>query len=129
MPNRRDPAASPTLPRILVVDADDAMRALLDQWLGDEGFEAVHAGSADSGAVELAIIDIPQPRQDGASRVQAIAGNYPQVPVLAVSSAFFPGIERCPVATSRLGVAAVMAKPMSREPLMREVRRLLQREP
>lgn len=128
MPNRLDRASTPPAPRILVVDADDALRALLEQWLRDEGFEAVHEDSGDSAAIDVAIIDIPQPRHDGAARVQRVAARHPQVPVVALSSAFFPGIEHCPVATSRLGVAAVLAKPMVRESLIRVVRGVLPRE-
>jgi hypothetical protein len=42
-----------------------------------------------------------------------------------VSTAFFPGIEHCTAALRILGVNAVLAKPMSRDALLNQLRRLL----
>jgi Response regulator containing CheY-like receiver, AAA-type ATPase, and DNA-binding domains len=110
--------------RILVVDADSACVALLEQWLTDAGFEVVH--DADAGApLDSAIVDVPQPRSGGTQAVRLIADRHPGTPILAVSSAFFPGIEHCTAAPRMLGVDAVLAKPMSREALLNKVRRLL----
>jgi CheY-like chemotaxis protein len=111
--------------RILVVDADSACVALLEQWLTDGGFEGVH--DADAGAsLDLAIVDVPQPRSGGTHALRLIADRHPGTPILAVSSAFFPGIEHCTTAPQMLGVDAVLAKPMSREALLNQVRRLLE---
>ena len=115
-----------TAPRILVVDADCACLALLDQWLFEEGLTVVHEETTDRfGAIDLAIVDVPQPRQGGKQAIERVAARHPKTKILALSSAFFPGIEHCPMTARALGVNGVLAKPMAREALMREVRRLL----
>jgi DNA-binding response OmpR family regulator len=111
--------------RILVVDADRACVALLEQWLTDAGFEVVHDAAVDA-ALDSAIVDVPQPRSGGTRALRLVADRYPGTPILAVSSAFFPGIEHCTAAPRVLGVDAVLAKPMSREALLNQVRRLLE---
>ncbi len=123
----RDPLepSTPRARRILVVDADSACLALVDQWLADAGFDVVH--DADAGApLDSAIVDVPQPRSAGAQAVRLVAARHPGTPILAVSSAFFPGIEHCTAAPRLLGVDAVLAKPMSREALLNQMRRLLE---
>lgn len=124
-PGREVPEKSPRRARrILVVDADSACVALLEQWLTDGGFEVVQ--NADVGAsLDSAIVDVPQPRSGGTQALRLIADRHPGTPILAVSSAFFPGIEHCTAAPRMLGVDAVLAKPMSREALLNQVRRLL----
>lgn len=82
--------------------------------------------NADVGAsLDSAIVDVPQPRSGGTQALRLIADRHPGTPILAVSSAFFPGIEHCTAAPRMLGVDAVLAKPMSREALLNQVRRLL----
>lgn len=124
-PGRDSPEQAPRRARrILAVDADSACVALLEQWLTDGGFEVVP--DADVGApLDVAIVDIPQPRSGGTQAVRLIADKHPGTRILAVSSAFFPGIEHCTEAPRMLGVDAVLAKPMSREALLKQVRRLL----
>jgi len=122
----RDPLEPPTprARRILVVDADSACLELVDQWLADAGFDVVH--DADAGApLDSAIVDVPQPRSGATQAFRRIAQRHPGTPILAVSSAFFPGIEHCTAAPRILGVAGVLAKPMSREALLNQLRRLL----
>lgn len=123
-----NPAAGGPAARILVVDADVSLLALLDQWLAVEGSEVVHQRATDSdpqGPIDLAIVDVPQPRLGAAQAIARIVGLHPDTPILAVSSAFFPGIERCSTAAQALGVSGVLAKPMSREALVAKVRALL----
>jgi len=126
-----DPGRDPPEPstrrarRVLLLDADGACLALLEQWLTDAGLEVVH--DAEAGApLDLAIVDVPQPRSDGTRAVRLVADRHPGTPILAVSSAFFPGIEHCTAAPRMLGVGAVLAKPMSREALLNQMRRLLE---
>jgi CheY-like chemotaxis protein len=125
-PRRAGPEQPPPRARrILVVDADRDCVALLEQWLSEAGFEVLR--DADAGApVDSAIVDVPQPRSAGTQAVRLVADRHPGTPILAVSSAFFPGIEHCTAAPRLLGVDAVLAKPMSREALLNQLRRLLE---
>jgi DNA-binding response OmpR family regulator len=117
-------------PRVLVVDVDRVLVDLLDEWLGALGIEVIDeglGGSAGAAACDLAIVDVPFPRQEGARRLAGIVNAHPDTPILAVSAAFFPCVASCGALARELGVACVLPKPLAREALLSEVRRLLQR--
>src|SRR5262245_66680372 len=99
-------------PRILVVDADPALRGLLEEWLEPQGFRGVRSGDAD-----LVVVDIASPRQD-CGVLQRIAQQHPRAPRLVLSSSIFPGVECCGPVARDLGVAGVLPKPVSRDALL-----------
>jgi CheY-like chemotaxis protein len=113
---------------VLVVDADPALAALLAEWLCEAGCDVEHPGLDHTNhgrRYDLAIVDVPFPRRGGASRVAEIAARYPGLPIIAVSAAFFPGVDACPEVASRLGVSLTLSKPLFRHALLRAVQRLL----
>ena len=125
----RSPAEAATPPRVLVIDADCALTALLDEWLAALGCSVAHAASgADSpGHFDIAIVDVPYPRRGGVDLVARIAARHPDTPILALSPNFFAGVEcHGPVARA-LGVACVLPKPATSEALTKAVKRLLPR--
>jgi DNA-binding response OmpR family regulator len=110
---------------ILVVEADDLIRGLLERWLSDAGF-MVQTGSVEAnGAAELTsppsliIINVPNPR-DGEALVRALEGQY-GAPVLVVSGRFRRGLGASVEAARRLGVRKVLPKPFTREELLAAV--------
>ena len=123
------PCADGMPPRILVVDTDRALLGLLEEWLDDYGFvvEAEHErGTArDGGRVDLVIADVPHPKRGGIELLRRLAAEHPGTPVIALSSTFFPGIERSGGVARTLGVACVLPKPVGRESLITAVRCLL----
>jgi CheY-like chemotaxis protein len=122
-----DPQRSPT-PRVLVVDADPALLALLDEWLAGHGCEVVHERSSEEGAqqdFDLVVVDVPFPRQGGSDVLKRVARGNPGAPILALSSSFFAGIERTGAVARTLGVASVLPKPVTRDALIDAVDRLL----
>ena len=123
-------AAVKRAPRALVVDADRVLADLLDEWLGPLGIEVIHECGGGPGSGEnydMAIVDVPFPRQDGAMRIASVVKAHPATPILAVSAAFFSCIASCGAVARELGVACVLPKPLAREALLDAVRRLLQR--
>jgi len=110
-----------------VIDADDAWRVLLEQWLQDMGCEVVAPaeGQAPAPAVDLVIVDLPFPRQGGVDLVKRITSRHPATPIVALSSNFFSRIECCGPVARNLGVNCVLPKPATREAIAAAVRRVL----
>lgn len=114
--------------RVCVIDADDAWRTLLEQWLQGLGCEVVPEPidtSAPAPAVNLVIVDLPFPRQGGVDLVKRINSRHPATPILALSSNFFSRIECCGPVARDLGVDCVLPKPATREAIAAAVRRVL----
>ena len=115
--------------RVCVIDADDAWRVLLEQWLQDLGCEVVSevggTVAAQAPAVDLVIVDLPFPRQGGVDLVKRITSRYPATPIVALSSNFFSRIECCGPVARDLGVDCVLPKPATREAIAAAVRRVL----
>jgi CheY-like chemotaxis protein len=114
--------------RVCVIDADDAWRALLEQWLQGMGCEVVPEpadASTPAPTVNLVIVDLPFPRQGGVDLVKRITSRHPATPILALSSNFFSRIECCGPLARDLGVDCVLPKPATREAIADAVRRVL----
>jgi CheY-like chemotaxis protein len=114
-------------PRVLVVDADPALLGLLEEWLDGQGCRVVADGNeaeAQDG-FDLAVVDVPFPRQGGLCRLKRVAERHPGVPILALSSNFFAGIANTGMVARALGVAGALPKPVSREALLAAVGELL----
>ncbi|MEO8858889.1 MAG: response regulator [Burkholderiaceae bacterium] len=116
------------MPLIRVVDADPALVALLTEWLREAGFEVDHAGRiAPRPAVryDLILVDLPFPRLDGMQRITDIAARHPGVPIIAVSTAFFPAVCGYFEVARALGVRHALSKPLFRGELLAAVRLVL----
>jgi DNA-binding response OmpR family regulator len=108
---------------ILVVEADDLIRGLLERWLGEASY-AVAAGTLRDllkdrlrkGVPRLVIADIPRPR-DAQALIQSLQQVYPS-PILVLSARFRRGLEASTEVASRLGVCKVLPKPFTREELL-----------
>ena len=116
------------LRRVLVVDADLTLFELLQEWLAGEGCRLDRGCNGDGTPpqdYDLIIVDVPYPRQRGASAVDRIACAHRGAPILAVSAAFYAANEGSGAVARALGVAGVLAKPLRREALIGAVGRLI----
>ena len=120
--------ATQTPPRVLLIDIEPALGALVAEWLAERGLATV-AANAESperhAPAALAVVDVAFPRQDGARRLQALARSLPGTPVLALSPTFHAGVAANGSVAQRLGVAEVLATPVRRDDLIAAVRRLV----
>lgn len=104
--------------RILLVDADEALRGLLEEWLAREGCSLVQERP------DVVVVDLPFPRERGVELLERVARAWPRAPIVALSSNFFPGIEASSAVARALGVASVLPKPLTRDALLAALRRV-----
>ncbi|MFP5406970.1 MAG: response regulator [Gammaproteobacteria bacterium] len=127
--------ASPSArPRVLIVEADLATFELFDEWLAADGLQAVDGrrgapvGTASAAArqrCDVALVDVPFPRDEGVELLRGVAAENPGTPILALSSQFFANVACSGPCARQFGVAGVLPKPVSREALITAVRALL----
>jgi len=108
--------------RILVVDDDDAMREMVISLLGDQGFEAAGAESADAALarlrddeVDAVVSDIRMPGQSGLELVGEIHALRPETPVILMTA--FGSIDSA-VEAMRAGAFDYITKPFKRDELL-----------
>lgn len=121
--------------RILIVDDESRIRLALRACLETEGYEVTEAADGVEGlrAIEdcvpdLIIVDLAMPRKNGYEMIEELRSRHlddmPKVVVLtAYHSAFSP------LASTRIGPAALLEKPLLPDLLRQTVRSLLVHEP
>lgn len=100
--------------RVLLVDADQALRGLIEEWLADEGWSLVDQQP------DVVLLDLP--RDNGQEALRRVSNAHPLAPVIALSARFFDGIETNGTIARELGVASVLPKPLTRDALVTAVR-------
>jgi PAS domain S-box-containing protein len=124
--------ARPVLKRtVLVVDDDEAVRALFPTLLGHthrvllaaDGKEAVDIARREL-QLDLVLTDLFMPNQDGIETIQALQELRPALRIIAMSGAFDGQFLS---AAERLGVDATLKKPIELETLRRTVDEVLNR--
>jgi len=113
--------------RILVADADCALYGLLEEWLADAGYELAGTCAPDKpvhDGYDLIVVDVPFPRAD-VDVLKMLRQEHPGTPIIALSSHFFPGVEKTGALARELGVAAVLPKPLTREALLAAAQRVV----
>jgi DNA-binding response OmpR family regulator len=112
---------------IVIYEEDDLMRALLEEWLRNAGYR-VHGVASHSAPVDnadLVIVSIYMPKHAGARLVDDIRAAYPRTPVVAISGQFRSGLSTAGATAQTLGVAQVIAKPLTRDALLATVRAII----
>jgi len=114
-------------PRALIVDADAALAALLEEWLDELGWSVDREASAAAPGLDgydVVVLDVPYARRDGLEQVRRVAERHPGTPILALSASFFAGVDCTDGIARSLGAACVLPKPLAREALVAALRRL-----
>jgi DNA-binding response OmpR family regulator len=111
---------------ILIVETDDLIRGLLDQWLREAGYHVVIANPrripqerARVAAPDLVIADIPDPHR-AEKRIHQLREVYASR-ILVLSGRFRRGLRTSGDVAHRLGVSKVLPKPFSRSELLAAV--------
>jgi CheY-like chemotaxis protein len=115
---------------VLVVDADPALRDLLEEWMGECACELTYAdtgGERPPGRFDRVVVDIGFPRQGGPERLRRLSEEHPGTPIVALSPTFFGSVACAGALARTLGAARVLSKPLSRDALLDAACQLLPR--
>jgi DNA-binding response OmpR family regulator len=108
---------------IVIYEADDLMRGLLQEWLTRAGYRvsAVAPCGRPPVAADLVIVSIGMPKHTGARVADKIRAAHPGAPIIAISAQFRADLSTAGTTARTLGVAQVIAKPLSRDALLAAV--------
>ena len=117
--------------RVLIADDDDAVRRFLRTVLGDAGYHVAEASDgrqAELGAldpaIDLLIIDLVMPNQEGIETIWDLRRRRPSLPILAISGV--GDVTTYLNVAKLLGAGECLSKPISPATLLSAVRRSLQ---
>ena len=123
-----EPVAMGDQPHLLLVDDERSIREPLAVYLTKQGFRVTQAGDAESArarlaayAIDLAIIDIMMPGEDGLSLCRHIAATS-EVPVILLTA---KATDENEALWCGLGVLGVIAKPFAPTTLVEQIDHLL----
>ncbi len=115
--------------RILVVDDDPGIREVLCDYLGQHGYEATGAASAaemdralQASNIDLIVLDLMMPGEDGLSVVRRMGGAGPPIVMLSAM-----GEDTDRIVGLELGADDYLAKPCNPRELLARVRAVLRR--
>lgn len=116
---------------VLVVEDNDFVRMQIAKYLTDAGYAIVEASTAEDAlgfvfdrarSVGLAIVDVRMEPMGGFDFIRAIRAENSMIPVVLVTGDQAPDVLE---QAGKLGVSAVLMKPVERERLVRTVVRTL----
>jgi DNA-binding response OmpR family regulator len=108
------------MPKVVIYEEDQLMRALLQEWLCSAGYHVPETprGKEPPGEADLLIVSICSPKHAGASLLQEIQACHPGTPLIALSGQFRGGLSSAGATAQSLGVAQIIAKPLMRDTLL-----------
>ena len=109
---------------IVIYEADDLMRGLLQEWLTAAGYHVSAVSPCDppfQRAAGLVIVNIEMPKHMGSRAADKIRAAHPGTPIIAISAQFRAGLSTGGTTAQALGVAQVIAKPLTRHALLAAV--------
>lgn len=122
--------------KILVIDDEPQMRDMLTQMLSREGYQVITADNGKDGLAlfrqthaDLIVMDVLMPVQDGIQTMADFKKEFPNVPVIAMSGgrrALSPQFNLD--SASMMGVRATLAKPFSRDQLLKTIKSVFEAE-
>ncbi|MDB5097155.1 MAG: two component transcriptional regulator [Cyanobacteria bacterium RYN_339] len=118
--------------RLLLIDDDTRLARLLQDFLGEHGYELDRAGSATEGVgllarrPELVLLDVMLPGQDGFGLCERLRAAGHGMPILMISGR---GGHEDRVRGLKLGADDYLSKPFNPEELLARIEAVLRRSP
>lgn len=120
------------MPRILVVDDDPLVRAMLHQVLERAGYEVEVAEDGESAyrlcqehPIDLIIMDMVMPGKGGAETIAEVRRDFPEVRIVAMSGGGRTGPYGYLKLAERFGAERVFPKPLERDTILEAIDELL----
>jgi len=113
---------------IALYEEDPLMCTLLQEWLRSAGFRVEVGGAHRTqfvGRVDLVIASVSMPKHAGRYSLQALQAAHPGAPLIALSGQFRGGLSSAGTTAQGLGVARVIAKPLTRDTLLKAVHAMI----
>jgi DNA-binding response OmpR family regulator len=108
---------------IVIYESDSLMRGLLEEWLTGAGHRVSAVTSCGPLQVEadLVIVNIGMPKYAGSRAAEKIRAVHPGTPIIAISTQCRADLSTAGTTARTLGVAQVIAKPLTRDALLAAV--------
>ncbi len=109
---------------IVICEADDLMRGLLKEWLTAAGYVVsaiTPCGPQPHVEADLLIVNMEMPKHTGSRVADKIRAAHPGKPIIAISAQFRADLSTAGTIAQTLGVAQVIAKPLTRDALLAAV--------
>lgn len=120
------------LPRILVIDDDEGVRATLEIMLQEAGLDVLMARDGNQGLdlfsahrVDMVITDMQMPLKSGTQTISEIRRRDPRVPIIAMSGSGKEAKDGVLAAARKNGADRIIEKPFDYDDLSMLVRDLL----
>lgn len=120
------------MPRIVVAEDEEKVRATLKRALTRAGYEVLEASNGRQclellrgTPVDLLVLDIFMPQLDGIEVIARMRQEFERVPILAISGGGTVAQDQALDVASRFGAARTLAKPFQEAVLLSAVRELL----
>ncbi|MET0520016.1 MAG: response regulator [Burkholderiaceae bacterium] len=110
--------------KVVVIEEDAAMRALISEWLNGEGhvvmgLPSVNALSQSVPGCDIVILDLVNLRAQGASVVSRARALFPGAALLGMSTQLGRTMDLCSALARDLGISGLLAKPCMRDELLK----------
>ncbi len=118
------------VPRILLVDDDQASRETLSEWVGRQGWEAIAVKDGDAAlehlhdGVAVIVTDLKMPRTDGMELLRLARQNAPHAAVIMVSGV---GSVEAAVEALKQGAFDFLSKPINLKELSHRIGQALEK--
>lgn len=116
---------NPTVPKILIIDDEEEVRALLRKALEKQGYEVEEAADGSQGTrllsqrpFDLVIVDLFMPKKDGMQTIIDVRQGQPDVKVVAISGGGLTGNLELLTHAQTLGAECSFAKPFNLNELL-----------
>jgi len=124
------------VPQILIVEDDDEFRAIMRDFLEQEGYGVAEAGDGKAAmeiqrltGADLVITDIVMPEMDGIETIMALRKGFPWVKIIAMSGGHRAGPRAFLNLAKALGAHRTLHKPFVFEDMLTAIDELLEEAP